>query len=192
RLSITIALIGELPAATLRRDAARAGDEIYVTATLGDAALGWRILDGRIRVQGAARRYLVNRFLSPTARLAAGTRLARMRPAPAAIDVSDGLMRDLGHICEKSGVGARIDAGAVPLSQAYRAVMRGDRSLALGGGEDYELLFCLRRGRDPRALSRALGVRVTRIGQITRGRGVRVDGDGVPVQVGFDQLKTRV
>jgi thiamine-monophosphate kinase len=69
--------------------------------------------------------------------------------------------------------------------------MPTDRSLALGGGEDYELLFCLRPGRDLRALSRTLGVRVTRIGRITRGRGVRVAGLRGPVRAGFDQLKTR-
>ncbi len=191
RLSITVAVVGELPDAALRRDAARVGDEIFVTGTLGDAAAGWMILDGQLQARGAARRYLIDRFLSPSARLAAGARLARMRPAPAAIDVSDGLLQDLGHICERSRVGATVDPGALPLSPAYRAVMRADRSLALGGGEDYELLFCLRPGRDLRALSRTLGVRVTRIGQITRGRGVRVAGLRGPVRAGFDQLKTR-
>ena len=191
RLSITVAVVGELPDAALGRDAARVGDEIFVTGTLGDAAAGWRILDGQLEARGAARRYLIDRFLSPTARLAAGARLARMRPAPAAIDVSDGLLQDLGHICERSRVGATVDPGALPLSPAYRAVMGTDRSLALGGGEDYELLFCLRPGHDLRALSRTLGVRVTRIGLITRGRGVRVAGLRGPVRVGFDQLKTR-
>jgi len=191
RLSITVAVVGELPDAALGRDAARVGDEIFVTGTLGDAAAGWRILDGQLEARGAARRYLIDRFLSPTARLAAGARLARMRPAPAAIDVSDGLLQDLGHICERSRVGATVDPGALPLSPAYRAVMGTDRSLALGGGEDYELLFCLRPGHDLRALSRTLGVRVTRIGLITRGRGVRVAGLRGPVRAGFDQLKTR-
>jgi thiamine-monophosphate kinase len=191
RLSITVAVVGELPDAALRRDAARVGDEIFVTGTLGDAAAGWMILDGQLQARGAARRYLIDRFLSPSARLAAGARLARMRPAPAAIDLSDGLLQDLGHICERSRVGATVDPGALPLSPAYRAVMRTDRSLALGGGEDYELLFCLGPGRDLRALSRTLGVRVTRIGRITRGRGVRVAGLRGPMRAGFDQLKTR-
>jgi thiamine-monophosphate kinase len=191
RLSITVALLGEVPAAALRRDTAHPGDEIFVTGTFGDAAAGWRVLDGRIRARGAASKFLVDRFLSPVARLRAGARLARLRPAPAAIDVSDGLLQDLGHICERSQVGALLDAGAVPLSPAYRAVMGDDRSLALGGGDDYELLFCLAPGRDPRALSRSLGIRVTRIGRITRGRGIKTIGARVPAVAGFDQLEAR-
>jgi len=167
------------------------GDEIFVTGTFGDAAAGWRILDGRIRARGAASKFLASRFLSPVARLRAGVHLARLRPAPATIDVSDGLLQDLGHICERSRVGALLDAAAVPLSPAYRAVMGDDRTLALGGGEDYELLFCLAPGRDPRVLSRRLGIRVTRIGKITRGRGVKTVGARVPAVAGFDQLEAR-
>ena len=84
------------------RDSARVGDSIYVTGTVGDAAVGLRILQGELRARGAARKFLVDRFLNPTARLAAGLALARMRPAPAAIDLSDGLWQDLGHILERS------------------------------------------------------------------------------------------
>ncbi|MGH7863744.1 MAG: thiamine-phosphate kinase [Candidatus Binataceae bacterium] len=191
RLSITIAVVGQLRGAALRRDAARVGDDIFVTGTLGDAAAGWRILDGRLAARGATRRFLIGRFLSPNARIAAGARLARMRPAPAAIDVSDGLIQDLGHICERSQVGATLDPDALPLSAQYRAVMRMDRSLALGGGEDYELLFCLRPGHDTRALSRAMSIGVTRIGRITRGGGVKVPGMRGAALTGFDQLKNR-
>ena len=96
-----------------------------------------------------------------------GLRLARIKPAPAAIDLSDGLWQDLGHILERSGAGAEIDAGALPLSAAYRATVGDDPALALGGGEDYELLFCLRRAVAAPALTRSLGVRVSRIGRIT-------------------------
>jgi thiamine-monophosphate kinase len=196
-LAITIALLGEMRGAALRRDAAHPGDTIYVTGTLGDAAAGLRILSGRLRARGAARAFLIGRLLRPAARLAAGQRLARISPAPAAIDISDGLWQDLGHILERSAVGAEIDAAALPLSDAYRAVIGGDPALALGGGEDYELLFCLRRAIPAPALTRRLGLPVTRIGRVTSARGatlVGADGAGrrrAPVVAGWDQLRSR-
>jgi thiamine-monophosphate kinase len=198
-LAITIALVGETGSSVLRRDAARPGDDIFVTGTVGDAALGWRILAGKLRARGAARRFLIDRFLRPTARLAAGQRLARMNPAsaaPAAIDLSDGLWQDLGHVLERSGVGAEIEAGAIPLSPAYRAVKGDDLELALGGGEDYELLFCARPGRSAAALTRRLGVQVHRIGTIIRGHGATLIGGNasrmkaVPRLGGWDQLRS--
>jgi len=189
QLAITIALIGDAPAKPLRRDAARPGDGIFVTGTLGDAAVGWRILEGKLRARGAARTHLINRYLAPTARLAAGARLARIRPAPAAIDISDGLWQDLGHILKRSRVGAEIDPSAIPVSDAYRAVMRGDLSLALGGGEDYELLFCVRPKYGARRLAAMLGVPVARIGTIVKGREARFLGGGAPALAGWDQLR---
>lgn len=193
QLAITIALFGDAPARPLRRDAARVGDGIFVTGALGDAAVGWRILAGKLRARGAARTHLrshlIDRYLAPTARLAAGARLARIRPAPAAIDISDGLWQDLGHILERSRVGAEIDPRAIPVSDAYRAVMRGDLSLALGGGEDYELLFCASAKYSARRLAAMLGVPVARIGTIVRGRGARFAGGGAPALAGWDQLR---
>jgi thiamine-monophosphate kinase len=196
-LAITIALLGEVRGAALRRDGAHPGDTVYVTGTLGDAAAGLRILSGRLRARGAARKFLVKRFLQPTARLRAGLRLARIKPAPAAIDLSDGLWQDLGHILERSGAGAEIDAGALPLSAAYRAAVGDDPALALGGGDDYELLFSLRRALPAPALTRSLGVRVSRIGRITSsGKAVLVNGrgtvgNGAPLLTGWDQLRSR-
>ena len=195
RLAITIAVLGEAPRAILRRDAARPGDEIFVTGTVGDSAAGMRILDGALKASGRARAFLVERHLNPTPRIEAGLALARMRPAPAAIDISDGLLQDLGHILERSRVGAEIDAAAIPLSPSYRAVMGDDLSLALGGGEDYELLFCLRRGHSEKSLTRALGLPVRRIGRIIRGRRAVVVGKSgmlVADVVGWDQLKGRL
>jgi thiamine-monophosphate kinase len=189
--SVTIALLGDAPARPLRRDAARVGDEIFVTGTLGDAAAGWRILAGHLSARGPVRRYLVGRYLAPAARLEVGRRLARIRPIAAAIDVSDGLWQDLSHILERSRVGAEIDPSAIPVSSAYRAVMGDDRRLALGGGEDYELLFCLRPGHSPARLSRTLGIRVARIGRIVRGSAATMAGGGVPKIAGWDQLKSR-
>ena len=196
-LSITIALLGEIGRGVMRRDAARPGDEIFVTGTLGDAALGWRILAGKLKAGGntkknrAARKYLVERFLRPSARLYAGQRLAALRPAPAAIDVSDGLMQDLGHILERSGVGAEIDASRIPVSAAYRALMGDNLVHALGGGEDYELIFCARPGHSESALARRLRVGVRRIGTIVPGRRVSLIGESAPIVAGWDQLRSR-
>jgi thiamine-monophosphate kinase len=196
-LSITIALVGEAGRGVMRRDAARPGDEIFVTGTLGDAALGWHILAGKLEARGnakknrAAEKYLVERFLRPHARLYAGQRLAALRPAPAAIDVSDGLIQDLGHILERSGVGAEIDAPRIPISPAYRALMGDDLVHALTGGEDYELIFCVKPGRGESELSRRLGVGVRRIGKIVRGRRVDVIGAGAQIDGGWDQLRSR-
>jgi thiamine-monophosphate kinase len=196
-LSITIAMLGEAGRAAMRRDTARPGDEIFVTGTLGDAALGWRILAHKLKPRGsakkdrAARKYLVKRFLSPQAQLYPGQRLAALKPAPAAIDVSDGLMQDLGHILERSGVGAEIDASRIPLSPAYRALMGGNLVHALTGGEDYELIFCARPGHSESELSRRLRVGVRRIGTIVRGRRIHLIGDSAPIVAGWDQLRSR-
>lgn len=201
QLTITIALIGEAGLAAMRRDTARPGDEIFVTGTLGDAALGWRLLAGKLKARGdaptgsrkyvAARKFLRHRFLEPQARLLAGQRLASIKPTPAAIDMSDGLMQDLGHILERSRVGAEIDMSRIPISPAYRVMMGGDLTHALTGGEDYELLFCVRPGHTERELSRRLGLAVRRIGTIVRGRGLRVIGGGAPIAAGWDQLRSR-
>ena len=192
-LSITIALIGEAGSGVMRRDAARVGDEIFVTGTLGDAALGWRILAGKLKAKKnrAAAKYPVERFLSPHAQLYAGQRLAMLRPTPAAIDVSDGLMQDLGHILERSGVGAEIDASRIPVSPAYRALMGDDLQLALTGGEDYELIFCVTAGHSESELSRRLRVGVHRIGKIVRGKRLNVIGASAPIVAGWDQLRSR-
>ena len=194
-LAITIALIGETGRSVMRRDTARPGDGIFVTGTVGDAAIGWRILAGKMRAGGAPRKFLVDRFLRPTARLAAGQRLAKMRRTPAAIDLSDGLLQDLGHILERSGVGAELDASTIPRSQAYRAVMGDDLELALSGGEDYELLFCLPARVSAATLTRRLGLPVTRIGKIVRGHATTlIDANSSPISVpshvrGWDQLR---
>jgi thiamine-monophosphate kinase len=196
-LSITIALLGEAGRGVMRRDAARPGDEIFVTGTLGNAALGWRILAGKLKGRSgagkvrAAKKYLIERFLHPHARLYAGQRLAALRPAPAAIDVSDGLMQDLGHILERSRVGAEIEASRIPVSPAYRALMGDDLVHALTGGEDYELIFCVKPGHRESELSRRLRVEVRRIGTIVRGKRLRVIGYSAPIVAGWDQLRSR-
>jgi len=192
-LSITITILGELRGPALRRDAARTGDSVFVTGTIGDAAAGLRILDGKIRARGAALNYLVDRFLLPTARLEAGRRLARLTPTPAAIDVSDGLLQDLGHILKRSGVAAEIATDSIPLSPAYRAAVGDDPALAMGGGDDYELLFCARTGLSAAALGKRIGIAVSRIGRIVPGRGtISLTGRyAASAPAGWDQLRSR-
>jgi thiamine-monophosphate kinase len=194
--AITITVMGEVPDGALRRDTAQAGDEIYVTETLGDAAAGLRILTGELKARGAARIFLTNRYLNPAARLAAGQRLARMRPRPAAIDISDGLLQDLGHILKRSGVGAEIELAELPLAESYRKTVGDDPALALSGGDDYELLFCLRQGHSKEWLSRKIGLPVSRIGRIVRERQLTLIGAGGQRRAavgssGWNQLRTR-
>jgi thiamine-monophosphate kinase len=192
-LAITVALLGKVEKQALRRDAARPGDKIYVTGTVGDAALGLRILQNKLAAAGPARNYLVKRFLQPIAQVPAGRKLARIKPSPAAIDISDGLWQDLGHVLERSGVGAKIDSAALPLSEAYRQVYGDKSDLALSGGDDYELLFCLRGRISETELRRRLGVKVSCIGEITREkRALLVNGAGELAMVrnhGWDQLR---
>jgi thiamine-monophosphate kinase len=191
-LAITIALLGDAEAGIMRRDSARPDDAIYVTGTIGDAAAGLRILNGKLEARGAARKFLVERFLNPTARIEPGRRLARLRPAPAAIDISDGLWQDLRHVLQPSGSGAEVDPSAIPLSPAYRSVVGDNPDLALIGGDDYELLFCMRPRFSDAALSDRLGVPVRRIGKITRGKGAVLTGRSrreAARMSGWDQLR---
>jgi thiamine-monophosphate kinase len=190
QLAITITVIGELRGQALRRGNARANDEIFVTGTLGDAALGWRILDGKLALaKGKNRNWLIARYLRPSPRIRPGQLLAQIKPAAAAIDVSDGLAQDLGHVLEKSNVGAEIEIDAIPVSRAYCSVSGPNRDLALTGGEDYELLFTIRPGCSQAALSKRLGLSVRRIGRITRRRGLRILHDGKPARIAADSLR---
>lgn len=166
--TLTLTVLGAVPhGRALRRDAARAGDRIFVTGTLGGAALG---------VARAARGARV-RF-APEPRLATGRALARLRGVGACIDVSDGLGADLGHLLRASGVGARIDAARIPVRRGFAAACAraglDAGVLAATGGEDYELVFTLRPGvaAGP-ALARRLGAPVTEIGVVTAARGLR-------------------
>jgi len=200
QLSITIALLGEAGPGVMRRDSARPGDDIFVTGTLGDAGLGWRLLAGKLKPRIIARantkkyrdakKFLIERFIRPEARLLAGQRLASMRPTPAAIDISDGLLQDLGHILERSGVGAEIDASRIPTSSPYRAILGDDLTHALGGGEDYELLFCVRPGHSESQLTRSLGLAVRQIGKVVRGRRLKLIGAAANT-AGWDQMRSR-
>ncbi len=163
----------------LLRDAAKPGDRVCVTGTLGGAGLAL----ARSERKGGRMRRL------PEPRLAAGRALAARPDVGACIDLSDGFASDLRHVLAASGVGAEIDAGALPLPRGFAAACRTERldplALATRAGEDYELLFTLRgaaRGSPTtKQLERALGIPVSQVGRITRRRGVR----GLPEGPGF-------
>lgn len=170
----------------LRRSGARPGDVVYVSGTLGDGALGLHAARGELAgLEPEVVAALASRYHLPEPRLALGEALAGV--AHAAMDVSDGVIGDLGHICMESRVGARIEAARIPLSAAGRAAVARDPSLlpvALAGGDDYELLFTA--GEEAAdalaAVSERLALPLTPIGRIVAGEGVTVlDPAGQPV-----------
>ncbi|RMG19443.1 MAG: thiamine-phosphate kinase [Deltaproteobacteria bacterium] len=184
--SLTLTLVGEARQ-VLRRKGARPGDRILVTGTLGDAALGLASLAAR---SGPPRRMSVleARQVRPTPRVEMG--LAAVGLASAAIDVSDGLVQDLGHLLRESGVGATLFAHRVPRSRAYQRATT-DLGPALSGGEDYELCLTAPPRKVP-ALSRrarALRLRLTEIGEVDESGTLRIlDDRGRPIrlaQVGY-------
>jgi thiamine-monophosphate kinase len=191
---ISVTLLGQASNGIVKRAGACPGDDLYVTGAPGDAALGLRLLQEQR--DDAPARVLKSRFLLPTARVTVGREVARRHLATAMIDISDGLLQDLGHLCEASEVGARIEASALPLSPEYCAVMGDhDFTLALTGGEAYELLFTVSPDRqaDIAAIAEKAACRVTCIGRIVpRAEGVRVYGsDGksyTPTQAGYDHF----
>jgi len=188
-LTISITALGEVQAGgALTRSGAQAGDRIFVSGTIGDAGLGLAALKSQLGkasdqdVTAAVRRH---RFPEP--RLSLGQRLVGL--ANAAIDVSDGLVADLRHICDASGRGAEILAAAVPMSEAVEAHIAAEpswRAEALTAGDDYELLFTAQPGAADEVISasRAAGVPVTDIGIVIEDGGVTVlAGDGKPMKL---------
>jgi thiamine-monophosphate kinase len=175
-LSLTLTVIGSVPSGlALLRSGAQVGDDIYVTGHLGDAAAGLGLLRADRAPRSAAETYLIDRFELPTARVSAGVYLRGV--ASAAIDVSDGLLADLGHICESSACGAGVDVEALPLSSPLRATLGEDDAIvaALTGGDDYELCFTAPASRSAelaRADEGAIGTRFHRIGRIVAGNGI--------------------
>jgi thiamine-monophosphate kinase len=192
---ISVTLMGQTSHGVITRAGAKVEDDIYVTGTLGDAALGLRMLqEGRT---DSSVEYAKGRFRCPTIRFAVSRELAARHLVHAMIDVSDGLLQDLGHLCEASHAGAVVDAPALPLSLAYQTMLgKNHWETALTGGEDYELLFTA----DPEQretivqlaqMSRCL---ITRIGHIvSRPEGLTVKRqDGSPLTLarsGFDHFR---
>jgi thiamine-monophosphate kinase len=185
-----ICVIGSVPnGKSVLRSGAKVGDLIYVTGTLGGSAAA---LERVRRLQPKSYRGMppeLLRQMRPLPRLPIGQWLRQRRMASAMIDVSDGLSTDLSHICEESRVGAEIEAESVPRSRLVPGKECAPLDLALHGGDDYELLFT---SSQP-VPSKIVGVEVTRIGRITRRRGLRIISDGksraLPVK-GWEHFKS--
>lgn len=169
-LSLTMMAKGLVPKGkAIRRDKAEVNDYIYVTGTLGDAALGLKFCQGQAEVNKKHHAHILQRFHYPSARVAIGQSLRNM--ANSAIDLSDGLFCDLQHILNRSAVGACIDVQKLPLSQALKDSCSVEEAiaLALSGGEDYELLFTVPQSKCGalEVLLSPYGVPFTCIGRIT-------------------------
>ncbi len=159
----------------LKRSGAQVGDRIYVTGTLGDAALGLQIaLKG---AQHPNADYLLQRLNRPTPRVSLGVALRTL--AHSAIDLSDGLLADLAHICQQSHVAAVLELNQLPLSPAYRATP-ATIDTALNGGDDYELCFTASAAADEKikALVQQHGCAISCIGEVVKGEGIRCYLDG--------------
>lgn len=166
-LNLCITILGEVEAGrALRRDAARAGDDIWVSGNLGGAALALRFLQGQAALPEEAARDALARLEAPIPRVALGRALV-VGQVRAAIDLSDGLLGDLGHILERSGLGAEVQVDALPLHPALAQVsLEAARACALAGGDDYELCFTANPAQHATILAAAAlaGVTVSRIG----------------------------
>ena len=187
-LTFSLTAIGDVArGAELRRNGARHGDLVFVSGSIGDGALGLRVLRGEMEgFAGADAAFLADRYHLPRPRLALGQALTGL--ANAALDVSDGLVADLGHICEVSGVGAVIRADDVPRSPATAAALDADPArlaTVLTGGDDYELLFTAPAAQRPKIaeLAERLDLPLSEIGEVVGGRGVKVIGpDAAPMR----------
>jgi thiamine-monophosphate kinase len=181
-LNLCITVFGEAPPGqALLRSGARVGDEIWVSGRLGDARLALEVFRGRVALDGAGFEIARAAMEYPTPRLALGQALRGI--ATAAVDVSDGLLGDLGHILAASGVGAQLDVDALPRSMVLASQpLSLQHECLLAGGDDYELVFTA----PPGAVLPDVGVPLTRIGVIEAEPGLRVvDAHGVGVEHGL-------
>ena len=172
-LTITITAFGEVEKGrALLRSGARRGDVVCVTGTIGDGAVGLACLNAALQLPAPWATHVIDRYRLPRPRLTAGRALAEI--ASACLDVSDGLVADVGHLCKASGVAAVIAREAIPLSPAGRFAVDENASswnLVLGGGDDYELAFTAQPERLPElsTLAERLGFPLTVIGAVTDG-----------------------
>jgi thiamine-monophosphate kinase len=195
-LSICVTVLGEVPSGlALRRDGAQPGDDLWVSGATGEAALGLEIVQGRLRLPDAAAQTCIARLDTPAPRVELGGRLRGV--AHSAIDISDGLLADVGHVARASGVAIRVEANALPVTGALAACEDPQLRLAcmVGGGDDYELAFTAPADRRDEVLLIAaeLSLPVHRIGAVMRGEAeaVLVDRHGGRVSVprrGYDHF----
>ena len=185
---VTITAVGSVKKEdVLRRSLAKPGDSLWVSGTVGDGALGLLAARGELPSLSAAHQdFLSNRYHVPQPRIETGLSLAGL--VRACIDVSDGLVADVGHMCKASGVGCRIEQSAIPLSPAATELLQSDVdvwSTILTGGDDYELAFAVPAERESQItdLMRSGPIRLTRIGLFQSGVDANVvDANGVGVQ----------
>jgi thiamine-monophosphate kinase len=203
-LSVTIAAFGSVPHGRMvRRDGARAGDRLFVSGTIGDSALGLKMrlepgLVGALGLDASRAAPLLARYLRPQPPLALAPHLLEF--ASAAMDVSDGLIKDCGRLARVSGVAAHIEGGRVPLSASARAATAARLDLfgtAVTGGDDYQVLAAVPADRADvfRAAALASGVDVTDIGALAEGTGLSVTAlNGQPMVFeggGWDHFPAR-
>ena len=167
-LTLTVQVFGTLPTdQALCRHGAKPGDAVYVSGNPGDAAAALAVMAGEWHGGVQYKEYLLTRFYQPSPRLQLGQQLLGV--ASSALDVSDGLLADAGHLCEQSGVGIVLDYRSLPLSTALQSLPDDGQALtwALSGGDDYELLFTV-----PAQNIARIPPGCTHIGEVTRGSGV--------------------
>lgn len=184
-LTVSLQIIGTVePTRCLERSGGHVGDDVYVTGTLGDSAAGLALIKERPEEEMPAHTALQERFLWPEPRVTAGRALAGL--ASAAIDVSDGLLADLGHVCAASGCGAFVDVEHVPLSAELLSAFPPNvaEAYALSGGDDYELCFTAAPAQAQAidAVLAAVGCPARKIGQLVAGTGVECRRDGEPFE----------
>lgn len=170
-LNICVQIMGEVPAGqALRRDGARIGDEVWVSGQIGDAALALAALGKRIRLGPQELAAVARRLHRPAPRVALGVALRKI--ARSAIDISDGLCADLGHICERSGVAVTVNLEQLPVSAVLRRYLDrpAARAALLAGGDDYELCFTAApaRHRDILDVARQVGLALACVGSVQR------------------------
>lgn len=194
-LNISVTILGEVEAGNaLRRDAAKVGDDIWVSGELGGAALGLKHLLDDMALAGPALDDCLSRLHDPMPRVGLGRALIGL--ARAGIDISDGLLADLGHILERSSVGARVELESIPIAPALREHTHLIQACALAGGDDYELCFTAPVSLRDRIIAAAesVPVRATRIGTIVQAPGLIVADDqgkaiALPIR-GYDHFGT--
>jgi thiamine-monophosphate kinase len=200
-LTLSLTVLGRVkPDELLRRDRAKAGDLIYVTGTLGEAAAGLELLRHGLELPEEDKNLLIKSFLNPRPEVATGRLLARYHLATSLIDLSDGVASDLYQICLRSKVGAVVEAGRIPLTSAVKkvAALTGKDSLdlALKGGEDYRLLLTIspeKKSELKECFAQANLPEPWYIGRIIAGKEVRLRLPSGEVEIsgkGFDHFAT--
>ncbi|MCK5710235.1 MAG: thiamine-phosphate kinase [Deltaproteobacteria bacterium] len=188
KLFIDITVLGEVePHLMIKRSGANPGDLIYTSGTLGDSALGLKILQNK--EIGYGYEFLINKHLHPVPRLELGRELAINRVPTSMIDISDGILLDLERITVQQGTGAKLELMKLPTSKQYGECIHqysdDEYGLALSGGEDYELLFTSHEDRrgDIQTISKNLNIQITEIGYVTKDRTIEVlniNGEAAP------------